>query len=233
MSQETNTFLGAFKKHKQALPDNSGNKIRRTICGNGKSLESVFREIMLKNEVNKAFEVLKNGGLILYPTDTIWGIGCDATNEAAVAKVYALKEGEEAKSLIILLDTDAKLLSYVQEVPDVAYDLIEYAENPLTIVYSNAKNLASNLINADGSIAIRIAKHQFCQELIQRFRRPIVSTSANISGEPAPAFFDEISQEIIQGVDYVVNLEQSLSEKKKASTIMKLEPDGRFAFIRK
>ncbi|MFC5284894.1 L-threonylcarbamoyladenylate synthase [Pedobacter alpinus] len=188
---------------------------------------------MLKEEINKAFEVLKQGGLILYPTDTVWGIGCDATNAEAVAKVYALKNREDSKSLIILLDTDNKLQSYVSEIPDVAYDLIEYSEKPLTIIYSGAKNLASNLINADGSIGIRIVKHNFCEQLIQRFRKPIVSTSANISGEVTPANFGEIRQEIIDGVDYVVDLEQMSSEKKQASTIMKLEPDGKFAFIRK
>lgn len=188
---------------------------------------------MLKEQIDKALEVLKQGGLILYPTDTVWGIGCDATNAEAVAKVYALKRRADSKSMIVLLDTDNKLQSYVSEIPDVAYDLIEYTEKPLTIIYSGAKNLANNLINSDGSIGIRIPKHDFCQQLIQRFRKPIVSTSANISGEPTPGNFSEISQEIIEGVDYVVDLEQMVSERKQASTIMKLEPDGKFAFIRK
>ena len=188
---------------------------------------------MLKEEINKALEVLKAGGIILYPTDTVWGLGCDATNSEAVAKVYALKKRADSKSLIILLDTENKLQSYVSEVPDVAYDLIEYSENPLTIIYSGAKNLAKNLINEDGSIGIRIPKHDFCQQLIQRFRKPIVSTSSNISDENTPANFSEISQYILDGVDYVVNLEQESREKKQPSTIMKLEPDGKFAFIRK
>ena len=188
---------------------------------------------MLKEEINKAIEILKQGGLILYPTDTVWGIGCDATNAEAVAKVYALKNREDSKSMIILLDTENKLQSYVSEIPDVAYDLIEYSEKPLTIIYSGAKNLASNLINTDGSIGIRIAKHDFCEQLIQRFRKPIVSTSANISGENTPKIFSEISQDIIEGVDYVVDLEQMSSEPKQPSTIMKLEADGKFAFIRK
>ncbi len=188
---------------------------------------------MLKEEINKALEILKQGGLILYPTDTVWGIGCDATNQEAVAKVYALKQREDSKSLIILLDTDNKLQSYVSEIPDVAYDLIEYSEKPLTIIYSGAKNLAANLINEDGSIGIRIPKHDFCQQLIQRFRKPIVSTSANISQEPTPYNFAEISDEILEGVDYVVDLEQTSSEKKQSSTIMKLEANGKFAFIRK
>jgi L-threonylcarbamoyladenylate synthase len=187
----------------------------------------------MKNEVEKALEVVKAGGIILYPTDTIWGIGCDATNEEAVQKVMALKGRSASKSLIVLVDNDTKLASYVREIPDVAYDLIEYAENPLTIVYSNAKNLAPGVINEDGSVGIRVVKHNFCQQLIQRFRLPIVSTSANISGEPAPKNFSEVSQEIINGVDYVVNLEQEVSEEKTPSTIMKLSPDGLFTFIRR
>jgi L-threonylcarbamoyladenylate synthase len=187
----------------------------------------------MKNEVEKALEVVKAGGIILYPTDTIWGIGCDATNEEAVQKVMALKGRSASKSLIVLVENDTKLPSYVREIPDVAYDLIEYAENPLTIVYSNAKNLAPGVINEDGSVGIRVVKHNFCQQLIQRFRLPIVSTSANISGEPAPKNFSEVSQEIIDGVDYVVNLEQEVSEEKTPSTIMKLSPDGLFTFIRR
>lgn len=188
---------------------------------------------MLKEEINKCLQVLKEGGLILYPTDTIWGIGCDATNKEAVAKVFALKRRTEAKSLIVLLDTDNKLQSYVREIPDVAYDLIEYAENPLTIIYSDAKNLAENVINEDGSVGIRVTNHSFCKELIQRFKKPIVSTSANISGQEAPANFSKISEEIKEGVNHIVNLEQDDLSIKKPSTIIKLEPNGRFAFIRK
>lgn len=188
---------------------------------------------MLREEVNKALEILKNGGLILYPTDTIWGIGCDATNSEAVEKVFKLKGRSEEKSLIVLLDTDNKLQSYVSDVPEIAYDLIEYAENPLTIIYSGAKNLAPNAIAKDGSIGIRIVKHDFCQQLLQRFKKPLISTSANVSGEASPANFSEVSETIKQGVDYVVNWEQDDLSKKKASTIMKLEPGGLFSFIRK
>lgn len=188
---------------------------------------------MLKDEVNKALEVLRSGGIILYPTDTIWGIGCDASNEEAVNRVYQLKGRSESKSLIILLDTDAKLLSYVREVPEMAYDLIEFAEHPLTIIYSGAKNLAPNVINEDGSVGIRIVRHQFCGQLIQRFRKPIVSTSANVSGNPSPKNFSEIDEEIIKGVDYVVNLEQDDNTSKRPSTIMKLEPNGQFSFLRR
>ncbi|WP_256014063.1 L-threonylcarbamoyladenylate synthase [Desertivirga xinjiangensis] len=188
---------------------------------------------MLKKEIEKALEILNAGGVILYPTDTIWGIGCDATNEAAVERIFNIKGRDAAKSLIVLLDTENKLESYVTEVPAIAYDLIEYAENPLTIIYSGAKNLAKNVIHADGSVGIRVAKHQFCQQLIQRFRKPIVSTSANVSGEPSPKIFGDISASILEGVDYVVNFEQDVTSEKQPSTIMKLEPDGRFAFIRR
>jgi L-threonylcarbamoyladenylate synthase len=188
---------------------------------------------MLRDEVNKALEILKNGGLILYPTDTIWGIGCDATNADAVEKVFKLKGRSEEKSMIVLLENDNKLQSYVREVPEIAYDLIEYAENPLTIIFSGAKNLATNVITNDGSIGIRIVKHDFCEQLIQRFKKPIISTSANVSGEASPANFSEISDTIKQGVDYVVDWEQDNMAKKKSSTIMKLEPGGLFSFIRK
>lgn len=187
----------------------------------------------MREEINKALEVLKNGGVILYPTDTVWGLGCDATNEVAVAKVNEIKGRDADKSLIILLDTDNKLQSYVNEIPEVAYQLIEYAEKPMTIVFSGAKNVAKNVINSDGSIGIRIVKHDFCQQLLQRFRKPIVSTSANISGQPTPQFFDDIDPEIISSVDYVVNWEQEINTPKTPSTIVKLGPSGQFEFIRK
>lgn len=188
---------------------------------------------MLKTEIEKALAVLKEGGIILYPTDTIWGLGCDATNEEAVAKINKIKGRAEDKSFIVLLDTDAKLQSYVTVIPDVAYDLIEYAENPLTIVFSGAKNLAKNVINADGSVGIRIVSHEFCQQLIQRFRKPITSTSANLSGSPSPRNFDDIDQQIKDAADYVADWEQDFREEKKPSTIMKLAPGGQFSFIRR
>ena len=188
---------------------------------------------MLRTEIEKALAVLKNGGVILYPTDTVWGLGCDATNEQAVAKINEIKGRTADKSFIIILDTDAKIQSYVTEVPDVAYDLIEYAENPLTLVFPDAKNLAKNVINQDGSVGIRIAKHDFCQQLVQRFRKPITSTSANVSGAATPLLFDEISQEIKDAVDHIVDWEQDHSMPKKPSTIMKLAPGGQFSFIRR
>jgi len=188
---------------------------------------------MLKTEIEKALTVLKNGGVILYPTDTVWGLGCDATNADAVEKINTIKGRASDKSFIILLDNDSKLQSYINEVPEVAYDLIEYAEHPLTIIFSGAKNLAKNVISADGSVGIRIIKHDFVQQLLQRFRKPITSTSANISGQPTPRFFDEIDAEIKESVDYIVDWEQDLRNNKKPSTIMKLSPSGQFSFIRK
>ncbi|PRD54346.1 L-threonylcarbamoyladenylate synthase [Sphingobacterium gobiense] len=186
-----------------------------------------------KEDLNKALETLKNGGLILYPTDTIWGIGCDAANAEAVEKVFALKGREQHKSLIILLHSDNQLASYVNDIPEVAYELIEYAEKPLTIVYSNAKNLAPNVVAPDGSIGIRIVQHPFCEQLLKRFRKPIVSTSANISGEISPTCFEEISEQIKTGVDYIVAYGQDEKGDGKSSTVMKLDPSGKFEFLRK
>lgn len=188
---------------------------------------------VLREDLNKALETLKNGGLILYPTDAIWGIGCDATNIEAVEKVFALKGREQHKSLIVLLHNDNQLAGYVNDIPEVAYDLIEYTERPLTIVYSNAKNLAPNVIAADGSIGIRIVRHPFCEQLLQRFRKPIVSTSANISGEASPSHFEEISEPVKAGVDYIVEYGQYEKGDGKSSTVMKLDPSGKFEFLRK
>ncbi|RWY57413.1 L-threonylcarbamoyladenylate synthase [Mucilaginibacter gilvus] len=188
---------------------------------------------MLKDEVNKALKVLQDGGIILYPTDTIWGIGCDATNTEAVQKIFALKQREESKSMIVLIDNDNKLQSYITEVPEIAYQLIEFAENPLTLVMPGARNLSPALIADDGSVGIRVSNHPFCQQLIQRLRKPIVSTSANISGQPSPEYFAKIDHDIIDGVDYVVDIDQHSMEKKSPSTIMRLDPNGSFEFIRR
>ena len=188
---------------------------------------------MLRDEVAKAFKVLQEGGIILYPTDTIWGIGCDATNTEAIQKIYRLKQRDEAKSMIILVDTENKLESYISEVNPLAYDLIEYAENPLTLIMPGAKNISPALIAADGSVGIRVTSHDFCKQVIQRLRKPLVSTSANISGKPSPQYFSQIDQDIIDGVDYVVDIDQHSKEIKSPSTIMKLAPDGKFEFIRR
>lgn len=188
---------------------------------------------MLKDEVAKALKIIQDGGIILYPTDTIWGIGCDATNTEAIQKIYRLKQRDEAKSMIILLDTENKLESYISNPNPLAYELIEYAEHPLTLVMPGAKNISSSLLGSDGSIGIRIPKHPFCQQLIQRMRKPLVSTSANISGSPSPQYFLQIEGEIINGVDYVVDMDRDDMEIKTPSTVMRLAQNGSFEFIRR
>lgn len=184
-------------------------------------------------DIKKATEVLKNGGVILYPTDTIWGIGCDATNEEAVKRVYEIKQRSDSKSMLVLLDNPVKIQSFVEEMPDIAWDLIELTDKPLTIIYDDARHLAPNLIAEDGSIGIRITDEEFSMKLCQQFRKPIVSTSANISGTTAPALFREISEDIIEAVDYVVEYRQNDNQKSKPSSIMKISKDGTIQIIRK
>lgn len=184
-------------------------------------------------DIKKSLDALRSGELILYPTDTIWGIGCDPLNVEAIQKIYALKGRDQAKSMILLLENENMLSSYVEDVPDVAYQLIEYSERPLTIVYSKAKNLPPELVNADGSIGIRIVKHPFCEELIRRFRRPIVSTSANFSGEPSPKGFEDIAEDLKDGVDYIAEFGRLESGSGQPSVVMKLDPSGAFEFLRK
>jgi L-threonylcarbamoyladenylate synthase len=183
-------------------------------------------------DIKLALEVLQNGGVILYPTDTIWGIGCDATNIEAVKRVYELKKRTDSKAMLVLLDNENKLQQYVTDVPEVAWELIDVSDKLLTIIYTGAKNLANNLIAEDGSVGIRIVKDEFCEKLISRFRKPLVSTSANISGQTTPSLFSEISQEIIQKVDYVVKWRQDDRKKSQASSIIKLDVSGKFEVIR-
>ena len=162
----------------------------------------------MTEDIKKACEVMAAGGIILYPTDTIWGIGCDATNEKAVQRVYELKRRTDNKAMLVLMDSEAKLDRYVSDVPDIAWDLISVSDKPLTIIYSSAKNLATNLLGADGSVGIRITNEEFSKKLCERFRKPLVSTSANVSGEPSPANFSEVSEVIKEGVDYIVSYRQ-------------------------
>jgi L-threonylcarbamoyladenylate synthase len=186
----------------------------------------------MEEEIKKSLAVLKKGGTILYPTDTIWGIGCDATNEKAVEKVYRIKKRMETKSLIILLDDASKIQRHVRTIPDIAWDLMKNVNRPLTIIYPNAYNIARNVIADDGSIAIRIVKNDFCRKLIEKFGKPIVSSSANISGDPSPVVFNNISKEIIRQVDYVVSLYQGVLEQFRPSQIIKLNENGEFKIIR-
>ncbi len=175
---------------------------------------------------------MNEGGVILYPTDTIWGIGCDATNEEAVRRVYEIKQRSDSKALLVLVDTSVKVDFYVQDVPNVAWDLIELAEKPLTIIYSGARNLAPNLLAEDGSVGIRVTNEEFSQRLCRQFRKAIVSTSANISGQPSPANFSEISDEIKSKVDYIVGYRQDDMGHPKPSGIIKMDKNGVFKIIR-
>jgi L-threonylcarbamoyladenylate synthase len=186
----------------------------------------------LETEIKKSVELLKNGKIILYPTDTIWGIGCDATNSKSVQKIFKLKGREESKSMILLLDSVEKLSEYVDEVPEIAYELIENAQSPLTVVYYGARKIAKNLISDDGSIAIRVVKGDYCEEVIRQLGKPIVSTSANISGQPSPKHFEEITEEIKEKVDYVVDVFRNRIRSLKPSTIIRIEKSGTFEVLR-
>lgn len=177
-------------------------------------------------DIKKACEVMQAGGVILYPTDTIWGLGCDATNAEAVKKVYDIKHRMDQKAMLVLVDSSVKIDFYVPDVPEVAWDLVELTTKPLTIIYSNARNLADNLTASDGSVGIRVTNEEFSKQLCFRFRKAIVSTSANISGEPSPSIFDEISSEIKDQVDYIVNYRQNDISRATPSSIIKLESNG-------
>lgn len=185
-----------------------------------------------RDDIRQAVEVMNKGGIILYPTDTIWGIGCDATNPEAVKRVYNIKRRNDAKALITLIDSEAKLEAYVTNVPEVAWQLIEVAERPLTIIYDGARNLAPNLLAEDGSAGIRITREEFSKNLCMRMRRAIVSTSANISGEPSPKCFADISPDIINAVDYVCTSRRNEDKNPPASNIIKLGAGGEVKVIR-
>lgn len=185
----------------------------------------------MREAIKKALEVLRNGGVILYPTDTVWGIGCDATNDDAVNRIYEIKQRNDQKSLLVLIDNIAKLDRYVSDVPDIAYDLIEMAEKPLTIIYEKSKNLSENASKKDSSIGIRVTREEFSKRLIEQFKRPIISTSANISGQANPSCFSEISEEIKSAVDYVVEFRQE-DEKSIPSSIIMLGNNSSIKVVR-
>ena len=188
--------------------------------------------IDFSSEVEAALNVVRSGGVILYPTDTIWGLGCDASNEDAVKKIYTVKQRSDSKSLIILVADERDILQYVAA-PDLAvFDFIEQQARPTTIIFDNAINLPDNLIAEDGSIAIRIVQDEFCRHVIKRLRKPIVSTSANISGQPSPKFFDEISEEIKSVVDHIVQWRQQDKTPSQPSQIIKWKNDGSYDVIR-
>jgi L-threonylcarbamoyladenylate synthase len=186
----------------------------------------------INTEIHKAFEVIQNGGIILYPTDTVWGIGCDATNAEAVKKIYALKQREESKSMIVLMNGEKMMYNVFKEIPETAWQILDLSEKPTTLILDNPRNVANNIIADDKTLGVRIVKEPFCFKLMERMKKPLVSTSANISGMFPPKSFKEIAPEIINGVDYVVNLHH---EKicDKPSTIIKLSLDNQVKIIRK
>ena len=185
------------------------------------------------DDINAAVATLKNKGVILYPTDTIWGLGCDATNDEAVEKIFNIKDRDETKSLIILVNSEQMLERYVDSIPDIAFELLSVADKPLTIIYPKGKNLAKGVCAADGSIGIRICRDEFCNQLLTQFRKPLVSTSANFSGKPPPEFFGDIEPDLINMVDYSVKYRQHDRQKNVPSSIIKLNADGTIKIIRK
>lgn len=188
--------------------------------------------IMIDTVIAEALEVLKRGGVILYPTDTVWGIGCDATNEAAVARVFEIKRRSEAKSLVLLACDLDMIAKHIKEIPNIAIDLVEVNDAPMTIIYPGAQYLAPNVVAEDGSVGIRIPLNDFCVKLVRKLRRPLVSTSANISGEETPSCFAEISPEIVSAVDYVVPAALERDSTGRASQIIKLGLRGEVEIIR-
>jgi L-threonylcarbamoyladenylate synthase len=187
---------------------------------------------MMQDEIQKAIKVLKKGGSILYPTDTVWGIGCDATNSKAVSKIFKIKGRGEKKSMIILLDHADKIKDYVKDYPQQVSDLIHSYHKPLTIVFPGAKNLAKKLIAEDGSIAIRIIRHEYCNQLIKEFGKPLVSTSANISGDDTPLLFRNISEFVKEKVNYIVDYEQNKLHPSSPSTLIRIDDTGSYEVLR-
>ncbi|MDR1591596.1 MAG: threonylcarbamoyl-AMP synthase [Prevotellaceae bacterium] len=188
----------------------------------------IFEPVIIK----RAVKVMRAGGIILYPTDTVWGLGCDATNAEAVARIYDIKRRPDSKALALLTDSIDRLATYVETVPDVAHDLLATADTPLTIIYPKARHLAPNLIAEDGSVAIRVTAERFSRRLCKKMGVPVVSTSANISGLPTAQIFAQIPEEIKQEVDYIIPLRQTESVATRPSSIIKLETDGVFKVIR-
>jgi L-threonylcarbamoyladenylate synthase len=186
----------------------------------------------MQNTIHEAIQTLKSGGVLLYPSDTIWGLGCDVRNEQAIDRILALKNRPSSKGLIVLISKIEQLSEYVEQVPDLAWDLVEFAENPLTIIYPKGKNVSPALLGTDGSIAIRLVKDEFCKGLIYRYQRAIVSTSANLSGEPSPINFDSIAPSIISGVDGILKNPGGDGPAKKASKIVQLGLHGDYKLIR-
>ena len=186
----------------------------------------------MEQEIEKCVEILRAGKVLLYPTDTIWGIGCDATNEEALMNIYRIKQRNEKKSMIILLDSAERLPMYVEKIPLIAWDLLHHVTRPTTFIYPSARNLPEKIVHSDGTIAIRIVQHDFCRKLIRAMGKPLVSTSANIAGQPTPHLFSEISQDIISKMDYVVPQQYDNSVDFNPSRLIKFLDDYNFTILR-
>ncbi len=184
-------------------------------------------------DIRNAVDTLRRGGVILYPTDTVWGIGCDATNEEAVRRIYQIKQRADNKAMLCLVDNANRIQRYFRRVPDVAWDLIDCATQPLTVILSGAQGVAPSLLGEDGSLGLRVTQDEFSRQICYRLQRPLVSTSANISGQSSPRYFKEISPEIIDLMDYVVQFRRGDTTPHRPSSIIKLEPDGTIQIIRK
>jgi L-threonylcarbamoyladenylate synthase len=189
--------------------------------------------MIFEEDIKKSLDTLRNGGVILYPTDTIWGLGCDPANQSAVDRILKIKSREECKSLLLLVSSEQMIDRYVNEIPEIANQLIEVTDTPLTIIYPGGKNLASGVCANDGSVGIRICNEDFCNELISRFRKPIISTSANFSGKPSPGNFGEIDESLFEKVDYIVKYRQDDRQKHAASPVIKIGLNGTIQIIRK
>jgi L-threonylcarbamoyladenylate synthase len=188
--------------------------------------------MIFDEDIKESLITLRNGGVILYPTDTIWGLGCDATNPSAVEKIFRIKSRSSSKSLLVLVNNDQMLERYVKDIPEIAFELTGVSDDPITIIYTEGKNLAEGVCSDDGSVGIRICRDEFCNELITRFRKPIVSTSANLTGKPSPENFSSIEKSVIDNVDYVVKHRQNERQKQSASPVIKIDRNGTIKIIR-
>lgn len=196
-------------------------------------METPHMEDAYREDLRRAAETLRSGGVILYPTDTVWGLGCDATNQAGVARIYAIKRRAESKSMLTLMRDEAQVERHVSEPEEIAFELMREATDPVTVIFDGAVGLAPGLVAEDGSAGIRIPRERFCSDLLQRFPRPVVSTSANVSGTPAPALFSEIDPEIIEAADYVVSYRRDDMTRRKPSSVIKISKGGVFRILRK
>lgn len=187
---------------------------------------------MINEEINRAAESLRSGGVILYPTDTIWGLGADATNASAVQRILDIKQRDDNSGLIVLVERDSRLNRHVEEIPEMAWDLIDMTEEPLTIIYPKGKELAAKVCAPDGSVGIRMVRDEFCKRLISKLNKPLISTSANLRGQRAPVSFKDIDPAVLEGVDYTVNLRQSEPLSHRPSSIIKLDLDGTIKIVR-